>query len=383
MTTLPSWIVDLASSAKLQRQDFSRESDLDALVINQRELLTDLLIENDFMEDTSTLRFIGRQLQNVDVLFAEVDDEGEPLRLVLVENKLLKNPESKRRVIGQIIEYAARFQHELRADDLARQFPEQKEWVKDHAELLDRQLERGDFLLVICGDAIHANVADVVTRLARRADRHPLSGMELCLVSMALYADATRRVLVPHLVGLVARAERQLQISVVDEQGRPRPATAAFETAPRERSTRPKPNRSEEEFFREVWAKKYGQQSVEQWHSFVGRVRDAEIPGFELSTTSAGRPTIELRSRIIDTTLPVLRPRKTAAGVRDVVDSKTWRRDPKLVQARDRFRAAIARIEGVAPNAGGTMMISIASSASHAEELISALRQLADDLESE
>jgi hypothetical protein len=112
-------------------------------------------------------------------------------------------------------------------------------------------------------------------------------------------------------------------------------------------------------------------------------VRNAEIPGFELSTTSAGRPTIELRSRILDTTLPVLRPRKTAAGVRDVVDSKTWRRDPKIVQARDRFRAAMARIEGAAPNPGGTMMIPMASSAAHAEELVSALRQLADDLESQ
>jgi hypothetical protein len=185
MSALPYQIVDLNSSLRLERKSFTEaglnERDLDELVINQRELIADVLIENDIIDEGAHLRYIGRQFRDVDVLFAEVDEEEEPRRLVLVEDKLLKNSGSKRQVIGQIVEYAARFQESVRAEDLANHYEEHREWVEQNAELLDRQLERGDFLLVICGDSIHSNVADIVTRLARRADRHPMSGMQLCL----------------------------------------------------------------------------------------------------------------------------------------------------------------------------------------------------------
>jgi len=181
MSALPSWIVDLNSQTRLQRKSFSEaglnESHLDKLVIDQRELLADVLIENDLIDEGAHLLYIGRKFHDIDILFAEVDEEDEPLRLVLVEDKLLKNPEAKRSVIGQIVEYAARFQGSVRARDLAARYPEHRPWVERNAELLDRQVELGDFLLVVCGDSIHSNVADIVTRLTRRADRHPMSGM--------------------------------------------------------------------------------------------------------------------------------------------------------------------------------------------------------------
>jgi len=385
MSTLASWIVDLSSTTQLQRQSFEqielKERDLDELVVKQHNLLANLLVENDLMEGSS-LRYIGRQFHDVDVLFAEVDEEDEPLRLVLVENKLLKNPEAKRRVIGQIIEYAARFQETVTAEGLANRFPEHKEWVDQNAELLNRQLQRGDFLLVICGDGIHANLADIVGRLARRADRHPTSGMQLALVSMALYVGGAQRLLVPHVVGLVARAERQLEISVIDERGEPLKATVKTQAAQGRRSQFPKGNRTEDEFFRTVWAKKFGQQVVDDWYAFADQVREAEVPGLSFSTTLTGRPSLELRSAVLDAVLPVLRPRKSAPGVRDVVDSRAWNRNPKVVEARERFRSSMRQIPEASLSANGTVSVPMKSLRTESPRLISAIRQLAEDLDS-
>ena len=197
MTALPSQIVDLNSRTPFRRKTFSEvglnEKALDTLVVEHSALIADLLIENDIMEEAGRLRYLGRQFRHVDVLFAEVDEEDEPIRLVLVEDKLLKDPGAKRKVIGQVIEYAAKFQDEVRASDLKESFPKHQEWLDQNAELLDRQIEQGDFLLIICGDSIHSNVADIVTRLGRRADRYPLSGMELCLIAMDLFERENER----------------------------------------------------------------------------------------------------------------------------------------------------------------------------------------------
>src|SRR5678815_1019286 len=106
MSNLPSYIIDPVTQKELRRKGFlesglyRRESDLDKVVVDHRKLIADLLVENEVLEDGSDLKLIGQQFENVDVLFAETDDEGEPSRLVLVENKLLKNPEARRGVIG-------------------------------------------------------------------------------------------------------------------------------------------------------------------------------------------------------------------------------------------------------------------------------------------
>ena len=232
MGSLPSWIVDLNSGARLERTTFDKaglsDKQLDELVARQAELLADLLTENGIMAGGTSLMFLGHQFHHVDVLFAEVDDDKEPVRLVLVENKLLKNPESKRSVIGQIIEYASRFQETIRAEELVDWSDDKisgeirtpsRQWVEDNAETLDARLRGGDFLLIICGDSIHTNVTEIISRLTRRVDRYPTSGMQLCLIAMDLYVDRTHQLLVPHLMGRVVQAERQLQISVVDAQG--------------------------------------------------------------------------------------------------------------------------------------------------------------------
>src|SRR5438128_7871891 len=74
-----------------------------------------------FQSDPSTVirhriyehRYLGSQISGIDVLFAEVDASGAFRRFVLVEDKLLRNPEAKRTVLAQILDYAHKVQYEL------------------------------------------------------------------------------------------------------------------------------------------------------------------------------------------------------------------------------------------------------------------------------
>ena len=225
------------------------------------------------------------------------------------------------------------------------------------------------------------NVADIVTRLTRRADRHPMSGMQLCLVAMDLYVGGVQQLLVPHVIGRVARSERQLQISVVDAHGGPVKTTQSVTESP-SASSRVKGHRTEEEFFRDAWDKKFGKEAAVEWRQFMERVREAEIPGFSVSTTSAGRPSIDLRSALLDSVVSVLRARFGAAGIRDVCGTKIWERNPKAVAARDQFRQALLRIGGATETSKHEVMVPMKSLRSETPPLIDALQRFAEALDS-
>jgi hypothetical protein len=96
---------------------------------------------------------------------------------------------------------------------------------------------------------------------------------------MDLYVGGVQQLLVPHVIGRVARSERQLQISVVDAHGGPVKTTQSVTESP-SASSSVKGHRTEEEFFRDAWDKKFGKEAAVEWRQFMERVREAEIPGF-------------------------------------------------------------------------------------------------------
>lgn len=112
------------------------------------------------------------------------------------------------------------------------------------------------------------------------------------------------------------------------------------------------------------------------------RVREAEIPGFSVSTTSAGRPSIDLRSALLDSVVSVLRARFGAAGIRDVCGTKIWERNPKAVAARDQFRQALLRIGGATETSKHEVMVPMKSLRSETPPLIDALQRFAEALDS-
>ena len=204
--------------------------------------------------------------------------------------------------------------------------------------------------------------------------------MELCLVAMDIYERGGDRILVPHVVGTVARAERKLEIRVVDATGGH--LRAQVDTA-QTSATRPgKPNRGEDYFFREVWGRKFGEASITTWQGFIDQVTEADIPGLIISKTSAGRPTLKMRSAKLDDVLSVLRARTGAAGIRDVCGTRTWDRSEIAVRARDEFRAALLRVPGATERADHGVVIPIERAQAGAQQVIEALQLLGRALDS-
>ena len=138
-------------------------------------------------------------------------------RLTLSEFKLWRNPQARREVIGQILDYAkdlASWGYE----DLQRQISLATrksgnvlyESVKDRypeveeAEFVDnvtRHLRRGEFLLLIVGDGIREDAAGIVEFVQRHSGLHFI----LAMVEAALYRDSANTLIVQPRV--LARTE--------------------------------------------------------------------------------------------------------------------------------------------------------------------------------
>ncbi len=129
-------------------------------------------------------------------------------RLTVSEFKLWRNPQARREVIGQILDYAK----DLAGwgyDDLQRQVSLATgksgnvpyDSVRKHhpeveeAEFVDnvvRHLKRGEFLLMIVGDGIREDAADIVDFVQRYSGLH----FNLAMVEAALYRDSADTLIV-------------------------------------------------------------------------------------------------------------------------------------------------------------------------------------------
>lgn len=123
-------------------------------------------------------------------------------RLILAEFKLWRNPQARREVIGQILDYTKELafwsyedlQREV-SKALGRKGNVPYELIRDRtshvdeAEFVDnvsRHLKRGEFLLLIIGDGIREGVENIVNFVQSHSGLH----FTLALVETALYRDA-------------------------------------------------------------------------------------------------------------------------------------------------------------------------------------------------
>ncbi len=138
-------------------------------------------------------------------------------RITLAEFKLWRNPQARREVIGQILDYAK----DLAAwgyEDLQRQvslavgkagnvlydlvhenYPDVPE--SEFVDNVTRHLRRGEFLLLIIGDGIQEGAANIVDFVQRHSGLH----FNLAMVEAALYRDAADSLIVQPRV--LARTE--------------------------------------------------------------------------------------------------------------------------------------------------------------------------------
>jgi hypothetical protein len=208
------------------------ERHYDDLIIAHHEAFGDALREAELIRGDSELLYLGRVL-SIDVLFAEVEAGTATFRrFVVVEDKLWKNPEARREVLGQLLDYS-RALRGVDPDRLSELLPNHGPWIDANEDLIRPALRDGNFLLLVCGDEIQRRLIDYLDHLKDQFD--PLIAADLALMSVAIFSNGHDHVLVPHVAGAMVKAERPLTIKVVvtDTTGTQLAASAVVDaTAP-------------------------------------------------------------------------------------------------------------------------------------------------------
>lgn len=174
------------------RKDFD-EAWLQALLLSDPGLLPVSEIEPVFSGLIPVCRELRTAVGPLDLLF--VNEEG---LLTIVECKLWRNPEARRSVVGQILDYAQEL-HRFDFDELDRRVRQARgdsrglhEIVSeqsqdfDEARFIDavsRNLRRGRFLLLVVGDGIREDVENISSYLQDHATLNFCFG----LVEQAIY----------------------------------------------------------------------------------------------------------------------------------------------------------------------------------------------------
>nr|WP_228257330.1 DUF4268 domain-containing protein [Marinobacter sp. NP-4(2019)] len=125
-------------------------------------------------------------------------------KLVIVETKLWRNPEARRKVIGQILDYAKELQTWSYSDlqrEVSRRTGEkgnipyqlvQRAFPNtDESEFVDgisNSLAQGDFMLVIAGDGIRSDIEAMIQYLERTANMK----FTLAMIETAVYQTAKK-----------------------------------------------------------------------------------------------------------------------------------------------------------------------------------------------
>ena len=179
------------------------ESSLRDLLFQFPSSLPVAAIDAAYTNPVSVCRELSTPAGYVDALYINVLG-----RMIVAEFKLWRNPQARREVIGQILDYTKELSL-WRYEDLQREVsrtlgrkgnvPYELVRAKtpeiDEAEFVDnvsRHLRRGEFLLLIIGDGIREGVENIVHFVQSHSGLH----FNLALVEAALYRDAGNRVIV-------------------------------------------------------------------------------------------------------------------------------------------------------------------------------------------
>jgi hypothetical protein len=136
-----------------------------------------------------------------------VSSEG---RVALVEVKLARNPENRRKVVAQLLDYAVHLREAVVGD--LDELPSDHGVPFADSEDVQRHLQDGDFLLVIASDASD----DRAARLTRAVlDRNAIHPWDLVLVDLALFVmegmtEEGELLCVPHVIGGVRCESRHV-----------------------------------------------------------------------------------------------------------------------------------------------------------------------------
>jgi len=204
----------------LHAKRLDAESTLDDLIVSCPSLLPIELINDDFADPVLVIKQFGIDGNWVDVLL--VNREG---RITIVESKLQKNPESKRKVFGQILDYATSI-HNLDYETFSTKCGEYSKNIEtprdsndplgsimeefcdgfdaaDFRKKVANGLELGRFLLIILGDKVHDDLTEMVQFLTD----HSQLGFEIAAVEFMHFESKNQKhkLVVPRVVEVYGR----------------------------------------------------------------------------------------------------------------------------------------------------------------------------------
>lgn len=187
-----------------------------------------LLPVNEFESMFSPITPIGREIPTtsgpIDNLF--ISEQG---CLVIVETKLWRNPEAKREVLAQVIDYAAevskwsfaeldekarKYCHKGVIDILQSGFDADTEEVPTE-NMIAKNLRLGRFLILIVSDHIRSSLVDMLTYV----NRYPHLATNVGLVELQCYQTPSSQgeiMIVPSIVAKTEIVERSIvQVNIV------------------------------------------------------------------------------------------------------------------------------------------------------------------------
>ena len=171
--------------------------------------------ESGLIQEPEQWLFWGRNVSVPEVGFIDVLLLSEYGRIGIVETKLAYNPEKRRAVLVQVLEYAL---HLPSVDIYALPLP----MANGDRPFVDREtvaakIQEGDYLLIIAGDQLDSRVIRLSQALL---GKHLARAWDLALVEVAFFKKKGNKyddyLLVPHLRGVVIAEPRQVVRVVVD-----------------------------------------------------------------------------------------------------------------------------------------------------------------------
>lgn len=287
----PCIVGEDGSYQSLTRLDLSdrsiREDFLQASLHTSPQILPVCELDQSF----SPLVSLGREIQRIDNLF--VTPSG---RLVLVETKLWRNPESTREAVAQIMDYAQKLRG-IRYEDLqsearsakdtpltldktihglvSEQFPDETEDEADFIDSVNRTLHSARFMLLIVGDGIKENLEGLVDLIQTQ----PQLLFTFGLIELQLYKQISTNgyLVVPQIVAHSTEIVRA--VVKVKTEGRAE-VSVSIEPESREREGGKQRVKLDEVEFYEMIA---NSSLREGWR---GIIEEAKEFGFELAFSS-------------------------------------------------------------------------------------------------
>jgi hypothetical protein len=208
--------LDSGNVASLEKYVFKGEGTYPVspqeLIVNKPKMvldIPDLEIQSD--ANCLVMKEFNTNRGAIDVLMITANAD-----IVIVETKLLRNPESHRTVVAQVIDYAKAFydqnvnevleilsQKTAANKMLLEQFKKDSFWRGS----LEKNIKTGNFQVVILGDRIHPNVLGMIESIQAA----PHMAFSIYLVELDPYSlDGQSMVICPRVVSRTVEVERSV-----------------------------------------------------------------------------------------------------------------------------------------------------------------------------